>query len=108
MTNRTNAARHITAVFADDRVVRIDRPGVVWFLRGVTGVDRRSVDQLADDGNGEAFCATNGDALIVRITSGSRPSVTAWKALFSSHELFWTMRPSGDVVVADHYRNIMA
>lgn len=96
----------IDASFTSVRTVRVDRPDTVWFATGVpsSGV----VEALADGGDVEAFCATHGDAIVVRITTGDRPAVTAWKALFSSQELFWTVRPNGDVVVADHYRNIMA
>ena len=37
----------VTAVFADDRTVRIDRPDAVWFVRGVTGVHPTAVERLA-------------------------------------------------------------
>ena len=34
-----------TAVFADDRTVRIDHPDAVWFVRGVTGVHPTAVER---------------------------------------------------------------
>ena len=98
----------IKALFGDTRTVRIERPDAVWFIRGVTNVDRCELERLADSGEGEKLCLTHGDALAVRITTGPRPVVTAWKALFSSHDLYWSIRPTGDIVMADQFRNALS
>jgi asparagine synthetase B (glutamine-hydrolysing) len=98
----------IEATFSDLHTIRVERPDVVWFLRGVRSADRAAIDRLVDGGDGESFCRVHGDALVVRIDTGARPTVTVWRSLFSSHELFWSIRPTGDVVLADLYRNMMA
>ena len=96
----------IDVTYVDTGVRRIDRDDATWFI---TGVDPEvPVDDLVAGDDASGFCGANGDALVVRIRTGADLAVTVWKGLYSTRELFWSLRPNGDVVLADHYRNVMA
>ena len=100
----------VEATFTDADVARVETPSGVWFLLGANHVDVASVTALTTGGEPKEFCRRNRDALVVFVETqhGHAVQLGLWKSLFSSHELFYTVRPSGDVVVSDHFRNVLA
>ncbi len=96
----------ITATFASTDVIRIDEPEATWFILGAP--PGTPLNGFTAAGDMEGLCTTHGNAAVVRITTADRPTVSLSKALFSSREVFWAIRSNGDVVVADHIRNVLA
>jgi len=100
----------VEATFTDPDAVRIETPSGVWFLLGTDDADEVSIERLTTSGEAERFCRRNRNALVVFVETihGYAVRLGQWKGLFSTHELFFTVRPSGDVVVSDHFRNVLA
>ena len=117
VSSRLNAAHertdHVPKVemsFTDPDAVRIDTPSGVWFLLGARNIEQSSIDSLTTTGEAEDFCRRNRGALVVFVeTHGSNAVMLCmWRGLFSTYELFFSQRPSGDVIVSDHFRNVLA
>ncbi len=100
----------IETTFTDPGAVRIDHPRGTWFLLGAGRADEAAVSALTSTQDGERFCQRHSDALIVfiELTNGDANHFHAWKGIFSTCELFFSVRPSGDVVASDHFLNVLA
>jgi asparagine synthase (glutamine-hydrolysing) len=78
------------------------------------GLDDDGVEALRRDQNRKdieaRLCRRYGDASIVRLRfRDGRPAiVAAWKGLTSSHDVFYRAVPGEDIVVSDHFRNLLA
>lgn len=98
------------------RVLVIDPQAVVRATPSSTWVTSSAVGEVpsfcdADDGRAEAqFCREICDAAVIRVDhrDGAARRLRIWKGLESSFEPFFSIRASGDVIVADHFRNAMA
>jgi asparagine synthetase B (glutamine-hydrolysing) len=62
-----------------------------------------------DDKTAEKICVDIGDAIVLKVDleDGRAVQFTIWKGLTSGYEFFYTKRPSGDVIIADHFRNLL-
>jgi hypothetical protein len=102
---------NVRILYADPNVVRRDLPGSTWLISGlVTGSEATFQPGASDDGRAEAaLCRRVGDATVVRVDSsdGSPTRVRIWRGGASSYEAHYAIRPGGDVIVADHFRNIV-
>jgi len=100
----------VEATFTDPDAVRIETPSGVWFLLGMDNADDASVHALTSTGDAVHFCRKYRDALVVFIeqSNGTAQRLQAWKGIFSGRELFFTVRPSQDVVLSDHMVNVLA
>ncbi len=98
----------IDATFTNPAIRRIDRADATWFLAGADDADPASIHRLTSTFDGAAFCREHGDALVACIQTGDHPRVRLWKALFSTQETWFAVRPDRSVVVADHFRNAVA
>jgi hypothetical protein len=85
---------------------------VAWLISGLGSVDGSLLERrlAAGDTVAEDICRELGDASVVKIEySESRAAqVTAWRGITSGFDVFYAVRPSGDVIVADHFRNIVS
>lgn len=87
-------------------------PDTIWVLWGLEpsaanrfeGFDDSDADEVS------SLCRQAGDATILKVTlaNGEAKQVTTWKALTSCHEIFYSIRPSGDIFVSDQFRNILS
>lgn len=102
----------LIVVVADPSVRTMDRADTSWILLGGDAADWQP---LAGDTNGTTdlesrICQRVSDATIIKLRrAGGRPVVLdMWKGLTSSYEAFYAVRRNGDVLVSDHFRNIVA
>jgi len=110
ISQEENPVPTVEASFTDpDAIRRLSSTGT-WFLTGVTSVDESSIDALIATGDAEHFCRANRDALVVYVEhdNASASRLHAWRAIFSGRELFFTVRQSRDVIVSDHFVNVLA
>ncbi len=100
----------VEATFTDPDAVRIETPSGVWFLLGTDDADNASLETLTSTGDAVHFCRKYGDALVVFVeqSNGTAQRLQAWKGILSGRELFFTVRPSQDVVLSDHMVNVLA
>jgi len=100
----------IDATFTDPRAVRIDHQSGTWFLLGAGRANEAAVGTLTSSEDGEQFCRRHNDALVVFVeqTNGNAERLHAWKGVFATSELFFSVRPNGDVVLSDHFLNVLA
>lgn len=100
----------VEATFTDPDALRRTTPKGTWFLTGTCCVKESSIEALIATGDADFFCRRNRDALVVfvELDNGTAHSVHAWRAIFSGRELFLAVRPEGDVVVSDHFVNVLA
>jgi hypothetical protein len=103
---------NVRILYADPKVLRIDRPGATWLISGlVTGGEATFEPDQSSDGRAEAaLCRRVGDATLLRVdhADGSPTRIRVWRGGASSYEAHHAIRPGGDVIVADHFRNIVA
>ena len=99
-------------VLANPGVRRVSRPEVTWLL---TGCDENDADRLERSGNERdgiepEICTRAGDATIIKIihSKGQAHKVSAWRGPTSMHEVFTLKRDNGDLIFADHFRNLLA
>lgn len=101
----------LLALFSDPDVRRIDRPDAVWLVCGAGSALPQSLEQAFHDKEqcGQDICRRYGDAVVVMVVleNGQPKAVSAWKGITSGYEVFHTIRPNGDVVLSDHFRNIL-
>ena len=100
----------VEASFTDPDASRVDTPNGTWFLMGIERVDEGSLEMLVATGDAADFCQSHRDALVVFIehTNGEARSLQVWRGIFSGRELFFAVRRTGDVVLSDHFRNVLA
>ena len=103
---------NLRLLLANPMVRRVFRPDVTWFLTGCDGTDADRLERCgnARDGIEAEICTKAGDATILKITHGQRRahSVSAWRGLTSKHEVFRMENGKGDLIIADHFRNVLA
>jgi asparagine synthase (glutamine-hydrolysing) len=92
------------------RVVR--REHALWIA---SGLDEQAVTSLGPEGDSRsgveaALCRRYGDASIVRVdlSRGTAARIAAWKGLTAGYDVFYRAGPGRQVVVADHFRNILS
>ncbi len=100
----------IEATFTDPDAIRIDRPDGTWFLLGTEHADGAAIDSVTATGEGRHFCRSHPEALVVFIATSDQTAnrVQAWKGVFSTREVFFSIRPSLDVSLSDHFLNVLA
>ncbi len=88
-----------------------ETPAGIWLG---SRVERSVLEGLArGDRGGESVeralrAARGGTVIHVAIEGGEPRRLTAWRAMFSGDETYYSMRPGGDIVVSDHLKNVMA
>ncbi len=99
-------------VLANPEVGRVSRPEATWLL---TGCDENDADRLERSGSEQdeiepEICARAGDATIIKVihSKGRAHKVSAWRGPTSMHEVFTLKRGNGDLIFADHFRNLLA
>ncbi len=99
-------------VLANPEVRRVDRPDATWLLVGCDEYDAVRLEQSGNDRDEiEAeICARAGDATIIKVVHSKRRAhrVSAWRGPTSVHEVFRLERRNGDLIIADHFRNLLA
>ena len=99
-------------VLANPEVRRVDRPDATWLLVGCDEYDAVRLEQSGNDRDEiEAeICARAGDATIIKVvhSKGQAHRVSAWRGPTSVHEVFRLERRNGDLIIADHFRNLLA
>lgn len=100
----------LEATFTDPDAVRIDRPEGTWFLLGTEHANDTAIESLTSSGDGAVFCRNHPGALAVVIKTANENArqIHAWKGVFSTRELFFSVRPSSDVLLSDHFLNVLA
>lgn len=102
----------LRVLYSDPRVEVVRRPGRLWLISGVIGAGSPPFDP-GEEGNGAAeaaFCHELGDATVLRVDFvEDRPArVLIWRGDTSSYEAYFAIRDSGDVIIADHFRNVVS
>jgi asparagine synthase (glutamine-hydrolysing) len=96
----------------DPEAAVLERPGVVWSVSGLGASDRDELLRRGDHGDGLETEIARGarDASILKVclVEGRPVSLRAWRGLMSDHQVFWAKRPDGELLVADHFRNIVS
>lgn len=96
----------------DPQAQVIEQPDGIWILSGIDDAQCRRVeaqgrtaDQLAQD-----ICRRAGDAtvIMVHLANGRPTMVNAWKGLTSRFEVYYSIRSNGDILICDHFRNILS
>jgi asparagine synthetase B (glutamine-hydrolysing) len=99
-------------VLANPEVRRVDRPAATWLLVGCDEYDAVRLEQSGNDRDEiEAeICARVGDATIIKVvhSKGQAHRVSAWRGPTSVHEVFRLERRNGDLIIADHFLNLLA
>ena len=105
-----NNVPSINATFTDPDAVRLEQPDGTWILLGTENAGAEAVESLLATRDGAAFCRSHRDALImfIRHSETAAQRFDAWKGLLSTRELFFAVRPAGDVVVSDHFVNVLS
>lgn len=110
--DRTARCEDLSLSLAAPDAVIARTPGIVWVAWGVNAQDVESLRRPArSPGSPEAeLCNRRGDAAIVKVhLQDERPvAVEAWKGLTSCHEVFHARTAAGGLLIADHFRNIVA
>ena len=96
----------------DPEVRTIERPGVIWILSGVGESADQRLEEQGDVGGGfeSDVCRRMGDASVlkIRFANGRPATLEAWKGLTSHYDVFYAARPSGDLLVSNQFRNLLA
>jgi asparagine synthetase B (glutamine-hydrolysing) len=102
----------LLALFSDPGVYKIDGCDAIWLVSGARSSARQCLERTIQDNEqcGEEICRQYGDVVVVKVVleNGQPVAVSAWKGITSGYEIFHAVRPNGDVVLADHFRNILA
>lgn len=79
-------------------VAGADTPRLVWCLRTASSIDevRAELPSVAED------------AIAINVAHDSGRTVHAFRSIAGGHRLYWTERPNGELVLADHFRNALA
>jgi asparagine synthetase B (glutamine-hydrolysing) len=99
-------------LLSDPEVHSLETPQAFWAIFGggprlPDGFEQRlSNDEMA----AQKLCADIGDATVLKIQldDGRPVQATVWRGLSSGYEVYYTARPNGDVLIADHFRNLLA
>lgn len=95
----------------DPNAFVLERGASIWVISGLfEPLAAGFGDRPSDDGESEAaLCRDLGDGTIIRLdrTQDSVRRVRIWKGISSGYEVFYALRPNGDVLLADHFRNAM-
>lgn len=90
----------------------IEGPNTVWITWGIGEHDSRRMKRREGSPSHQEkqLCRQYGDAAIVKVISrGGKPvELYAWKGLTGCHEIFHTVSGVRSLVIADHFRNIVA
>ena len=104
--------RHLRLSIASPKHRIMEKPNAVWVLWGVEPAASRRLDELddPDDGLVSEICRRAGDATILKVAlaNGRASHIAVWKPLTAYHEIFYKVRPGGDVFVSDQFRNILS
>lgn len=96
----------------DPNAFLLERGASTWVISGlIEPLAPDFGDKAGDDGDSEAaLCREFGDGTIIRIdrAQDNVRRVRIWKGISSGYEVFFALRPNGDVLLADHFRNAMA
>ncbi len=104
--------RKLEIVLANPEVRRVDRLEATWLLAGCDEHDAVRLKQSANEqGEIEAeICTRAGDATIIKVVhcNGEAHTASAWRGPTSIHDVFQLERGNGDLIIADHFRNVVA
>lgn len=80
-----------------------------WYLLSRQQIADNDLADLFSDGDGAAFCRRYRGSLVIRVatTGGLAKRVRAWRGLFSYAELYCSSGESGEIVLSDHFRNVL-
>lgn len=99
-------------LLANPTVRRVSRPDVTWFLTGCEETEAHQLERVgnARDGIEPDICISAGDATILKIVhdQNSAHRISAWRGPTSKYEVFRMKKENGDLIIADHFRNLMA
>ena len=102
----------LRVLITDPEAAILEKPGLLWSVSGLEACERAI---LAARGSEQDELETEiirraGDASIlkVRFATGRPSAVVAWRGLWSDHHIFWAACPDGDVIVGDHFRNVLS
>jgi len=99
-------------LITDPEAALLERPGVAWSVSGLGASDRDRLLRRGDHGDRLETEIVRGarNASILKVCLvGERPvSLRAWRGLMSDHQVFWAKRADDQLLVADHFRNIVS
>jgi asparagine synthetase B (glutamine-hydrolysing) len=100
----------ILVLSADPERLLLRQPDGVWLA---SGFDRQAEQRLRRAPSQETaaqLCRELGDATVLHLAAeaGRTVRVLAWRGASSAFELFYALRPSGAVVISDHFGNLLA
>ncbi len=81
----------------------------VWYLVSRQRVAESNLVELRSGGDGASFCQRYRGALVIRIDAADAfaTRVRAWRGLFANAELYYSSGASGEIVLSDHFRNVL-
>ena len=99
-------------LIANPDVRIVENREAVWAAAGLDNEGyRRLQDSVGSEPELEAdLCRQHGDASIIKVerADGRAHSITAWKGMTSCHEVFYRVRPDGEIIISDHFRCILS
>jgi asparagine synthetase B (glutamine-hydrolysing) len=100
----------LTVDLTDPDARTFERPEGIWYLLGRQQIRQQHLDRLQESGDGAEFCRLYRGALVMQVdlADGSATRMRAWRGLFSHAELYYSSGATGEVVLTDHIRNVIA
>jgi len=79
------------------------------YLLGCEDVAESEISDLLAGGDVASFCKRNRGALIVKVelADGRARWLRVWRGLFSTAEFYYSLAAAEEVIVSDHFRNVI-
>lgn len=102
----------LTVLTCDPEAFHVETPKATWILFGAGTAEKERFGRrviTVDDGI-EKFCRSLADTTIIRVAlEQARPvGITVWRGISSPCEVFYAIRKSGQVILADYFSNLLA
>ena len=101
----------LKVLVADPGAFSIETPFANWVILGLDPVQKEDLRALlgTSDAGTEQVCRGLADATVIKIANGtdSLNSVTIWRGLASPYAVYYSVRKNGEVIIADHFRNLL-
>jgi asparagine synthetase B (glutamine-hydrolysing) len=111
-SDNKETARRLSILLCDPHFFEIKTPSNNVFILGLPNEFKTAMprNKLVTDVEITEICKSRKDisAISVSLAEAAPISITLWKGLTSSYEIFYTIRPDGGIVLSDNFPSILA